>query len=259
MATSTVPMIFRKKPEEIELMHAAGRVLSACLSHLAAGVRPGMTTRDLDTLAETFIRDHGCTPGFIGYHDYPDSLCVSVNDEVVHGMPGPRVIAEGDLVSLDCGVIKDGWWADSGLSVGVGEVSDEVSRLIEVTREALERGIAAAQPGNHIGDIGHAVQGHVEANGFSIVRNYVGHGIGRNMHEAPQVPNYGRPGHGNELKPGYVLAIEPMVNAGSHEVHELADGWTVATVDGRLSCYFEHTVAITEDGPVVLTARDGDV
>ena len=244
-----------KKPEEIEKMRASGRILGACLAHLAAQVRDGITTLELDREADTFIRDHGCVPGFLGYQGFPNSLCVSVNDEVVHGIPGPRIIHEGDLVSLDCGLILDGWWADSGLSVACGEARPEVTRLIEVTREALERGIAAARPGNHIGDIGHAVQTYAEAQGYSLVREYVGHGIGRNMHEAPQVPNYGRPGEGNQLKPGYVLAIEPMVNLGGPEVRVLDDGWTVATVDGRLSCYAEHTVAITENGPEVLTLR----
>ena len=248
-----------KRPEEIDRMHDAGRILAACLTHLAEAVRPGITTLDLNNEADSFIRDHGCIPGFLGYYDYPYSLCVSVNDEVVHGMPGSRVLEEGDLVSLDCGLIKEGWWADSGLSVGCGQVSEEVQRLITVTREALQRGIEAARPGNRIGDIGRAVQTYVEAQGYSVVRNYVGHGIGRNMHEPPQVPNYvieGSPG--NVLKPGYVLAIEPMVNAGSPKVRVLDDGWTVVTADHRLSCYFEHTVAVTESGPMVLTARAGE-
>jgi len=259
MTTARADATFRlKKPEEITKMHAAGRILAACLSHLARSVHAGMTTLDLDAEADTFIRDHGCVPGFVGYHGFPNSLCVSVNDEVVHGMPGSRVIKEGDLVSLDCGLILEGWWADSGLSVTVGDASDEARRLIEVTREALRRGIAVAQPGRRIGDIGHAVQSYVEAQGFSVVRNYVGHGIGRNMHEPPQVPNYGRPDTGNVLKPGYVLAIEPMVNAGGHEVRVLADEWTVVTVDGRLSSYFEHTVAVTDDGPLVLTRREDE-
>jgi methionyl aminopeptidase len=245
-----------KRPEEIEKMHAAGRILAACLSHLARAIRPGVSTLDLDREADTFIRDHGCIPGFLGYYDYPNSLCVSVNEEVVHGMPGQRVIESGDLVSLDCGLILDGWWADSGLSAVCGEAPEESRRLLEVTREALRRGIEQARPGRHIGDIGHAVQTFVEAAGFSVVRQYVGHGIGRNMHEPPQVPNYGRPGTGNLLKPGYVLAIEPMVNAGGPEVRVLGDGWTVVTCDRRRSCYFEHTVAVTPDGPVVLTRRD---
>ncbi len=236
-------------------MRVSGRILGECLAHLAATVRPGITTLDLDREAETFIRDHGCIPGFLGYDGFRNSLCVSVNEQVVHGIPGSQVLRDGDLVSLDCGLILDGWWADSGLSVACGAASPEVTRLIDVTREALDRGIAAARPGNHIGDIGHAVQTYVEAEGYSVVRQYVGHGIGRDMHEPPQVPNYGRPGEGNQLKAGYVLAIEPMVNAGGPEVYTLDDGWTVVTEDGRLSCYFEHTVAVTEDGPEVLTLR----
>jgi methionyl aminopeptidase len=244
-----------KRPDEIEKMRASGRILGACLAHLAEEVRPGITTLDLDREADSFIRDHGCIPGFLGYQDYPKSLCVSVNDEVVHGIPGRRVILDGDLVSLDCGLILDGWWADSGLSVACGDPSPEVARLIAVTRQALEQGIAAARPGNRIGDIGHAVQSYVEGERYSLVREYVGHGIGRNMHEPPQVPNYGQPGTGNLLKPGYVLAIEPMVNVGGPQVRVQSDGWTVVTVDGQLSCYFEHTVAITEAGPDVLTLR----
>ncbi len=244
-----------KKPEEVEKMRASGKILGACLAHLAAEVRDGITTLDLDRQAETFIRDHGCIPGFLGYQGFPNSLCVSVNEEVVHGIPGARVIRDGDLVSLDCGLILDGWWADSGLSTPCGEASAEVTTLIEVTREALERGIAQARAGNHIGDIGYAVQTYSEAQGYSVVRDYVGHGIGKNMHEAPQVPNYGQPGAGNELKPGYVLAIEPMVNLGAPQVRVLDDGWTVVTIDRQLSCYFEHTVAITENGPEVLTLR----
>lgn len=248
-----------KKGEEIEKMSRAGVILGQCLEHLASLVRPGVTTLDLDKAADTFIRDHGCIPGFLGYYDFPNSLCVSVNDEVVHGIPGPRVIRDGDLVSLDCGLILDGWWADSGLTVPCGEVSAEARKLLAVTEEALRRGIDAARPGNRIGHIGHAVQSYVEAQGFGVVRQYVGHGIGRNMHEPPQVPNYGRPEHGNVLKPGYVLAIEPMVNAGSPEVRVLEDQWTVVTVDRRLSCYFEHTVAVTEEGPRVLTRRPSEL
>jgi len=248
-----------KRPEEIAKMHEAGRILGRCLEELAAMVCPGITTDDLDRAADTFIRQAGCIPGFLGYYGYPKSLCVSVNDEVVHGIPGSRVIRDGDLVSLDCGLILDGWWADSGCSVACGPATDEVQRLLDVTYQGLWRGIEAARPGNHIGDIGHAVQTYVEAQGFTVVRNYVGHGIGRNMHEPPQVPNYGQPGTGNLLKPGYVLAIEPMVNAGAPDVHVLDDGWTVVTDDGRLACYFEHTVAVTEEGPRVLTLRPSEL
>jgi methionyl aminopeptidase len=255
MSANRVDSFRLKRPDEIERMRAAGRILGACLAHLGEAVRPGITTLDLDRLADTFIRDHGCIPGFLGYDGFPNSLCVSVNDEVVHGIPGNRIIQDGDLVSLDCGLILEGWWADSGHSVACGAGSPDVQRLIDVTREALDRGIAAAQPGKHIGDIGYAVQTHVESHGYSVVRQYVGHGIGRNMHELPQVPNYGRPGIGNLIKPGFVLAIEPMVNLGGPEVHVLDDDWTVVTDDGKLSCYFEHTVAVTPSGPEVLTLR----
>jgi methionyl aminopeptidase len=248
-----------KRPDEIEKMRVSGRILGACLAHLAGSVRAGITTLDLDREAETFIRDHNCIPGFLGFEGFPNSLCVSINEQVVHGIPGPQVIEDGDLVSLDCGLIRDGWWADSGLSVACGEGSPEVRRLIDATREALNRGIAAARPGNHIGDIGAAVQKYVESNGYSVVRQYVGHGIGRDMHELPQVPNYGRPGTGNLIKPGYVIAIEPMVNVGRSDTRVLDDDWTVVTSDGKLSCYFEHTVAITESGPEVLTLRPDPV
>jgi methionyl aminopeptidase len=255
MSAHAVDSFRLKRPDEIEKMRVSGKILGACLSQLAASVRAGMTTLDLDREAETFIRDHHCIPGFLGFEGYPNSLCVSINEQVVHGIPGAQVIQDGDLVSLDCGLILDGWWADSGLSVACGEASPVVRKLIDVTREALDQGIAAARPGNHIGDIGAAVQTFVEANGFSVVRQYVGHGIGRDMHELPQVPNYGKPGTGNLLKPGYVIAIEPMVNVGRADTRVLDDDWTVVTSDGKLSCYFEHTVAITENGPEVLTLR----
>ena len=260
MAEAARPAVFRlKQPGEIEVMHRAGRILGGCLDAVAAAVRPGVTTGELDTVADTYIRDHGCIPGFLGYRGFPKSICISVNEEAVHGIPGDRVLDDGDLVSLDCGLILEGWWADSGLSVVSGTTSPALERLIAVTREALYRGVAQARPGNHIGDIGHAVQGHVEANGCSVVRDYGGHGIGRNMHEPPHVPNHAQAGTGNLLKPGYVLAIEPIVNAGRPEVHVLDDGWTVVAADGKNSCYFEHTVAVTDSGPVVLTAREGEV
>jgi methionyl aminopeptidase len=259
MSTHAVATFRLKRPDEIEKMRVSGKILGACLAQLAGSVRAGITTLDLDREAETFIRDHHCIPGFLGYDGFANSLCVSINEQVVHGIPGPQVIQDGDLVSLDCGLILDGWWADSGLSVACGEASPEVRHLIDTTREALDRGIEAAVPGNHIGDIGAAVQRYVESNGYSVVRQYVGHGIGRDMHELPQVPNYGRAGTGNLIKPGYVIAIEPMVNVGRPDTRVLDDDWTVVTSDGKLSCYFEHTVAITENGPEVLTLRPDPV
>lgn len=248
----------RKRPEEIAVMARAGRILAGCLEHVAAAVAPGATTGHLDRVAESYIRDHGCTPSFLGYHGYPASICISVNEESVHGIPGERVIESGDLVSLDCGVILDGWQADSGMTVGCGALDAESLRLIEVTREALRRGIAAAQPGGRIGDIGAAVSSVVHAAGFSLLRDHGGHGIGRQMHEPPEVSNVGVRGQGTAINPGLVLAIEPIVNAGTGNYRVRDDGWTVVTADGRRSCYFEHTVAITEDGPQVLTLRSDE-
>jgi len=247
-------VIMVKSKSELTLMREAGRLLSATLDQLEEACRPGVTTAEIDKLADRLIREHGAVPGFLGYNGFPKSLCISVNEEVVHGIPSKREINDGDLVSLDCGLVLDGLWADSGRTVMVGKVTDEAQRLVQVTREALRRGIEQAVPGNRVGDISAAVQEHVEANGFSVVRNFVGHGIGRNMHEDPQVPNFGVAGAGPLLKPGYALAIEPMVNAGSHEVQMLPDHWTIITADGKLSAYFEHTVLITDDGPVVATA-----
>jgi methionyl aminopeptidase len=237
-------------------MFEAGQILGACLKHLSEMVAPGVTTDEINQEADRYIRQQDCTPGFLGYSGFPKSICISVNEEVVHGIPGARKIKEGDLVSLDLGLIRKAWWADSGCSVGCGRLDPESLRLVEVTRESLNRGIAACVAGNTVGDIGHAIQTYVEANGFSVVRQYVGHGIGQDMHEPPQVPNFGQPGSGNQLKVGHVLAIEPMVNAGGQGVHVLDDDWTVVTDDGKRSCYFEHTVAITEDGPRVLTRVD---
>ncbi|MGC8460450.1 MAG: type I methionyl aminopeptidase [Candidatus Dormibacteria bacterium] len=247
-----------KKPDEIARMARSGEILGACLEHVATHVAPGVTLNTLDREAETFIRDHGCIPGFIGYDGFPKSICISVNNEVVHGIPGERVVQDGDIVSLDCGLILDGWWADSGLTVPCGNVEPGMQKLIDVTQEALYRAIEVARPGAHIGDIGHTVQTYVESHGYAVVKHYVGHGIGRDMHEPPQVPNYGKPGTGNELKPGYVIAIEPMVNKGRDAVRTLEDNWTVVTQDGSWSAYAEHTVAITEDGPHVLTVRPSE-
>jgi methionyl aminopeptidase len=208
---------------------------------------------ELDREADRFIRGRDCIPGFVGYEGYQHAICTSVNDQVVHGIPTNRKLREGDLLSLDAGLIHRGFWADAGLTVGVGKISPQAQRLMEVTRESLGIGIDQAQPGNRIGDISAAVQRHVEQAGFAVVRQFVGHGIGRDMHEDPQVPNFGIAGTGPLLKPGMVLAIEPMVNAGGPDVALLGDGWTVVTVDHSLSAYFEHSVAITQDGPEILT------
>ncbi len=234
-------------------MRQAGRILAGVLAHLQELARPGRPLLELDRAADRMIRQADCIPGFKGYQGFPRSLCTSVNEQVVHGIPTARRLREGDVLSLDCGLVYRGFWADAGLTVGVGRVSPEAQRLIEVTRKALEVGIAQAQVGKRVGDISAAVQQHVEAAGFSVVTQYVGHGIGRNMHEDPQVPNFGRPGTGPVLKPGMVLAIEPMVNAGGSEVRLLGDEWTVVTADGSLSAYFEHSVAVAADGPEVLT------
>jgi methionyl aminopeptidase len=247
-------VIIYKSKAEIDLMREAGRILAEALAHLQATARPGVTLLDLDREADRFIRSRGCIPGFKGYQGYPNSVCTSVNDQVVHGIPSNRKLREGDLLSLDCGLIHQGFWADAGLSFGIGAVSPTAQRLLDVTSQALEIGIRTAQVDNRVGDISAAIQTHVEAAGFSVVRQFVGHGIGRDMHEDPQVPNFGIAGRGPLLKPGMVLAIEPMVNAGSPEVALLGDGWTVVTVDRSLSAYFEHTVAIREEGPEILTA-----
>jgi methionyl aminopeptidase len=247
-------MIIYKSQAEIDLMREAGVMLAETLSRLQAMARPGVTLLELDREADRFIRGRGCFPGFVGYQGYQHAICTSVNDQVVHGIPTNRKLREGDVLSLDAGVIHRGFWADAGLTIGIGKISDEAQRLIDVTRESLDIGIQQARVGNRIGDISAAVQQHVEAAGFSVVESFVGHGIGRDMHEDPQVPNFGLPGRGPLLKPGMVLAIEPMVNAGGKDVALLGDGWTVVTADHSLSAYFEHSVAITPDGPEILTA-----
>ncbi len=246
-------MIFLKSPEEIEKIGAAGKVVAEILIEIRERIRPGVATRELDQLAERLCAQKKVRPAFKGYHGYPFSLCVSVNEEVVHGFPSERRLQEGDIVSLDFGIYMDGYYGDAALTQPVGLVTDEAQRLIRVTREALFKGLAQAQAGNRLGDISHAVQEHVEAQSFSVVRQFVGHGIGKALHEDPQVPNFGEPGRGILLKPGMVLAIEPMVNAGGSEVEILADGWTAVTKDRSLSAHFEHTVAITENGCRILT------
>ena len=243
--------------DEVEAIRAAARLVARTLQLMRGEVRPGVTTGELDRLAEEFIRSHGGGPSFQGYRGFPASICSSVNDEVVHGIPGPRVLRDGDIVGIDVGVEMDGYHGDAAWTFPVGTVSAEVERLLAVTREALIQGIAEARPGQRIGDISHAIQSHVEAQGFSVVRALVGHGIGREMHEEPQVPNYGPPGRGPKLLVGQVLAIEPMVNVGGPDVLTRDDGWTIATQDGSLSAHFEHTVAVDMAGPVILSDPDG--
>ena len=246
-------MIIYKSPAEIDLMREAGAILGEALAQLQSMARPGVTLVELDREADRLIRARDCIPGFVGYQGYQNAICTSVNDQVVHGIPTNRKLREGDLLSLDAGLIHRGFWADAGLTVGVGKISPQAQRLMDATRESLSIGIERARVGNRIGDISAAVQTHIEQAGFSVVRSFVGHGIGRDMHEDPQVPNFGIAGTGPLLKPGMVLAIEPMVNAGGPDVALLGDGWTVVTVDHSLSAYFEHSVAITLDGPEILT------
>jgi methionyl aminopeptidase len=245
-----------KTPAELDAMAASGAVLAECHEALAAEVAVGVTTARLDAVAEELIRSRGGVPAFVGFGGgtpYPASICASINDAVVHGIPGDYALRDGDVLSIDCGVVLDGWVSDAARTHAVGAVTPIAGRLIEYTRLSLERGIAACVLGNRIGDIGHAVQSEVEGAGFSVVQSLVGHGVGRSMHEEPQVPNYGRPGTGLELVEGLVIAIEPMVNAGGHEVGLEDDGWTITTRDGSLSAHWEHTVAVTADGPRILT------
>jgi len=237
-------------------MRKSNALVAVILEELAKKIRPGVKTIELDRLSEQMALRRGARPAFKGYRGYPYSLCTSVNSEVVHGMPSERELKEGDIVSLDFGVLHDGYYGDAAVTVPVGEISPAARRLLRVTEEALYRGISAARAGNRIGDISAAIQGHVEAAGFSVVRDLVGHGIGKSLHEDPQVPNYGSSGRGIELKPGMVFAIEPMVNEGTYRVDVLRDGWTVVTADGKLSAHFEHSVAVTENGPVILSRID---
>ena len=246
-------MVILKAPWEIQRMRASNRIVARALDVLGQAVKPGVTTRELDHIAEDFLLHEGAKPAFKGYRGYPSALRASVNEEVVHGMPSDRVLVEGDIVSLDLGAIVDGYYGDGAVTVPVGFVSPEAERLLRVTRDALTQGVRAAKRGGRLGDISHAVQTHVEAHGYSVVRTFVGHGIGRELHEEPQIPNFGPPGRGPVLLPGMVLAIEPMVNAGGPEVEVLEDRWTAVTTDRSLSAHFEHTVAITENGPEVLT------
>ena len=247
-----------KSPEQIEKMRAAGLVVGRTLELLRESVRPGMTTLDLDRIAEDSIRSSGAVPSFKGYHGFTGSICASVNDQVVHGIPGDRVIAEGDVVSIDCGAIVDGWHGDAAITVAVGTVPDEALELMRVTEEAMWRGIAAASLGGRVTDISHAVESYVRSQGgYGIVEDYVGHGIGSAMHQPPNVPNYGRPGKGPKLVEGLALAVEPMITLGDQATHMLDDDWTVVTDDGSVAAHFENTFALTPRGAWVLTALDG--
>ena len=246
-------MVYLRDREEIDAIRAAARIVAKTIEMLRLEVRPGVTTAELDELAEAFIRDHGARPAFKGYRGFPASICPAINEEVVHGIPGARRLVEGDIVGLDVGVEKDGYYGDAAITVAVGAVSEQARRLLEVSREALARGVGQARAGNRVGDISHAIQSFVEDHGYSVVRSLVGHGIGREMHEEPQVPNFGPPERGPRLMAGQVLAIEPMVNAGGPDVVTRPDGWTVVTRDGSLSAHFEHTVAVGPEGPEILS------
>lgn len=246
-------MIVCKSPAEIEKMRAASALVAEVLAELATMVAPGVSSLDLDAAAERMVRDAGAEPAFKGYRGYPNTLCASVNEQVIHGIPSNRPLVEGDIISLDMGVKMNGFYGDSAITVPVGRVSEQARELLRVTEESLEKGIEQVRLGGRISDIGHAIQQHVEAHGFSVVREFVGHGIGASLHEEPQIANYGEPGRGPRLAEGMTLAIEPMVNVGKPGVKMLKDGWTAVTRDGSLSAHFEHTVAVTKNGPLVLT------
>lgn len=249
-------MIYLKTPEEIELIRDAAQLVSKTLGYIAPYVKAGNTPRQLDKLAEEFIRDNGGIPAFKGYYGYPATLCVSVNEVVVHGIPGNVPFKEGDIVSIDCGVKKNGFYGDHAFTFMIEPVKPEVKKLVQVTYECLMIGIQHAIAGNRIGDVGFAIQQHAEKNGFSVVRNLVGHGLGKNLHEEPEVPNFGRPGNGHLIKNGMVLAIEPMINMGKYKVLQLKDGWTIITADKKPSAHFEHNVAIIDGNPVILSTFD---
>ncbi len=252
-------MIILKSSEEVGKIKRAGRIVSEVLRELKKQVKPGVTTLDLDRIAEEGIRKRGGQPAFKGYRGFPATLCASVNDEIVHGIPSKRTLQEGDIIGLDLGAIVDGYYGDAAITVAVGAIRPEVRRLVQVTEESLYQGIEQMRAGNRLSDVSHAVQTHVEAAGYSVVKDFVGHGIGQALHEEPQLRNFGIPGLGPRLRAGMVLAIEPMVNMGKDGVRVLSDHWTAVTEDGSLSAHFEHTVAITEAGPVILTSNNGGV
>jgi methionyl aminopeptidase len=246
-------MIICKTPREIEIMREAGKIVALTRKELEKHIRPGITTKELDAIAEEVIRQYGAIPSFKGYNGFPGSICASVNEELVHGIPGNRVLKEGDIISIDVGAQYNGYHADSAWTYPVGEIAAETKKLLEVTEKSLYIGLEEAKPGARLSNISHAIQTYVESHHFSIVREYVGHGIGQDLHEDPQIPHYGPPNKGPRLKPGMTLCIEPMVNAGSRYVKTLADNWTVVTVDGKMCAHFEHTIAITENGYEILT------
>ena len=245
-----------KSRREMEAMERAGAIVGATLSLLKHSVEPGITTAELNRIADKNIRSLGAVPAFLGYQGFPGAICASVNEEIVHGIPGKRVLQEGDIIKMDVGATIDGFIGDAAISVAVGKISDEAQQLMDDTEASLYAGIAAAQPGNRVGDIGAAVAGYAAPRGYGLVRQFVGHGVGRNLHEDPQVPNYGEPGKGALLRPGMCICIEPMLNLGTEATTILGDDWTVVTADGALSAHFEHTLAITQDGPKILTPHD---
>ncbi|BCA56747.1 Methionine aminopeptidase [Nitrospira sp. KM1] len=248
-------MIILKTPEEIALMAKASKVVAEALEAVKKAVKPGVSTDELDRIAEDEIRSRGALPAFKGYRNYPKTLCASINEQVVHGIPSKRVLKDGDIIGLDLGAIVEGFYGDSAVTVAVGRIDDKTAKLVRVTQESMDRGIEQAVVGNRLSDISHAVQKHVEAAGYSVVTEFVGHGIGRQLHEEPQVPNYGKPGQGPRLQHGMVLAIEPMVNMGGAAVRVLGDRWTAVTADGSLSAHFEHTIAIQPSGPAWVLSR----
>ncbi len=249
-------MIVLRSPEEIEKLRASNRVVALAMKELKKAARPGVTTLELDEMAEAFIREHGATPAFKGYKGFQHTICASVNEQVVHGIPSDRKLQEGDIITIDLGAKLDGYYGDHAATIPVGQVSDDAKRILKCCEEALWRGIEKARAGNRLFDISHAIQVHAESAGFGVVRDYVGHGIGTNLHEEPQIPNFGKPGTGPELKAGMVLAIEPMLNMGTEVVKVLDDDWTVVTADGKLSTHFEHSLAITKNGPDILSVSE---
>lgn len=249
-------MVILKSPDDIEKMYRSCHIVAETLKDLEGMVRPGISTKDIETFVEKAVAAKGAVPAFKGYRNYPASVCTSVNDQVVHGIPSDTVVKDGDIISIDLGVYLDGFYGDGAITLPVGKVSPVAERLIEVTRKSLMLGIEMIKPGHRVSDISHAIQRHVEQNGFSVVRSFVGHGIGRSLHEEPQIPNFGEPGRGPRLREGMTLAIEPMVNEGGYEVTILDDGWTAVTADGGLSAHWEHTVAVTKDGARILTIAE---